>query len=56
MHSFPIFLPFTDASESKSEFKLDNAVRTNGWELRTDPGILKRKKNYLDVLFPCFTY
>lgn len=46
MNIFPVFLPFTDASESNSEFKLDNAVRTNGWELRTDPGILKKKDIY----------
>jgi hypothetical protein len=41
---FTAFVPFTDASESSSEFKFDSAVRTNGWELRTDPGILKRKE------------
>lgn len=44
MKVFTAFVPFTDASESSSEFKFDSAVRTNEWELRTDPGILKRKE------------
>lgn len=34
-------LPFTDASESTSEFKLERAVSTNGWEASVDAGILK---------------
>ena len=34
-------IPFTDASERSSEFKLAKAVSTKGCEASIDPGILK---------------
>jgi hypothetical protein len=44
---FPTIIPFTDASEINSAFKLERAVCTKGCEASTDPGILKPTQDYL---------
>lgn len=36
-----LLVPFTDASESTSEFKLERDVSTNGCEASVDAGILE---------------